>query len=266
MNREQLEWTSRAAAGTIDETDKWEWCRVLDMFEMYVMKGDESVSPHLVRDGFWESWITLWMMRNIGPGTVFYDVGANTGYYSLLALSQGAQVVSFEPNPTYYEMLLATKERHNLGSWRIHNVALSNRNGSAKLYVPRQLQGSASLSQIDPIWEVSEVTVQVKRADTMFAHAGAGRHLFKIDAEGEEEKIWEGLVGYLNRWPEQARPVVALEYTPEAYSPYFIKTLQDYGRIRMINTDGDGQDFDPYALNFIRDWLMLEITPHGRIL
>ena len=38
------------------------------------------------------------LQEKLKPGGVLYDVGANVGFYSLLAAPQGAQVFAFEPD------------------------------------------------------------------------------------------------------------------------------------------------------------------------
>lgn len=264
MKRQYLEWCGRQDAGPIDETDQWVWARVLGSFDMYVMKGDQSVAPHLVGDGFWESWVSTWMWNNIGPGGVFYDIGAHTGYYSLLAMWAGAHFCSsFEPNPDYYEMMLATRERNQIGSrWRINNVAMSDQKGTATLYVPKHLTGSASFSPIDAKYDVTEIEVETARMDESFGSAGAGIHTFKIDAEGAEEKIWDGLIGYLNRWGSLIdRTRVLLEYTPGSYSGDFLDKLEDYAELAWINEDGQREPVSREWVLSQTDWVMLCLQP-----
>lgn len=49
--------------------------------------------------GFVEITLTRFFLLNVKKGDVFYDVGANFGYYTALAEMLGAEVHSFEPNP-----------------------------------------------------------------------------------------------------------------------------------------------------------------------
>ena len=50
--------------------------------------------------GFGESAFTRFLIENTSKNDVFYDIGANYGYYSSLASTLGAEVHSFEPNPS----------------------------------------------------------------------------------------------------------------------------------------------------------------------
>src|SRR6266480_1129083 len=47
-------------------------------------------------DGSYELEVQRVLQERLKPGSVFYDVGANIGFYSLLAARQGAQVFAFE--------------------------------------------------------------------------------------------------------------------------------------------------------------------------
>lgn len=42
----------------------------------------------------WDFWSRL-----LGPGSIFVDVGANVGIYSILAAEKGSRVIAFEPDP-----------------------------------------------------------------------------------------------------------------------------------------------------------------------
>jgi hypothetical protein len=55
--------------------------------KMYVDTRDVSLAPHLLLDGYWEQWITNIFRELVKPGMTVVDVGANFGYYSVLAAS-----------------------------------------------------------------------------------------------------------------------------------------------------------------------------------
>jgi FkbM family methyltransferase len=77
-------------------------CRVLGNMKMFVDTRDHVLAPHLMTDGYWESWITLAMLRALKPGMVAVDVGANYGYSTILmgrCVGRTGKVISFEPNP-----------------------------------------------------------------------------------------------------------------------------------------------------------------------
>src|SRR5271165_2925357 len=59
--------------------------QVLDRFKMYVDTRDIGIAPHLLMGGHWEMWITKLFCDLLQPGMTVVDVGANFGYYTLLA-------------------------------------------------------------------------------------------------------------------------------------------------------------------------------------
>lgn len=257
MKRNVLEYQAKQGAGITESVGDYHRVRVLDDFEMYVHKDDGSVAPCLIRDGFWESWITIWVINNVGPGCVFHDIGANSGYYAFLAYRLGAQVSAYEPNPVYADMMRATKELSGLGdSFRISEVAVSNYNGEASLSIPLEMHGSASLNGIDPAYPTRKITVPVVRFDDYHSQGpGCGQRVFKIDAEGEEERILDGARVYLSKCIPS--PIIALEYTPGAYSDKFLFELRKDWLINWINYDGVEEPVDDDWLASQDDWRML---------
>ena len=53
--------------------------------KMYVDTRDQSLTPHILLDGDWEGNITKVFLANVKSGMHVVDIGANVGYYSLLA-------------------------------------------------------------------------------------------------------------------------------------------------------------------------------------
>jgi FkbM family methyltransferase len=71
------------------------------------------------------------------PGWTVFDVGANSGVYTVQQARRGAHVYAFEPNPDCYRRLQKSVRVNNLES-RVTaaNVALGAAAGSAELLVP----------------------------------------------------------------------------------------------------------------------------------
>lgn len=68
--------------------------------------------------------------REIGRESVSYDIGANVGFYSLLAARNGSRVLSFEPLPSNIAYL-REHARLNESAIQIHNLALCDSCGRA---------------------------------------------------------------------------------------------------------------------------------------
>jgi len=78
-----------------------------DNFYMYLDPSDYAVSGHLSIDNIWEPFETSLFKKFIKKNSVFIDIGAHIGYYSLLCASKAnnGTIVSFEPVPRNYNIL-----------------------------------------------------------------------------------------------------------------------------------------------------------------
>ena len=71
---------------------------------------DRFVSRQLRDQGIWEPFETTLVMASLAPGSVFVDVGANIGYFSVVAadiVGEDGQVLAFEPDPDNFALLQA---------------------------------------------------------------------------------------------------------------------------------------------------------------
>lgn len=258
LTPENVEWMGRLGAAVIKEDHDYKLARVLNSFDMYTMNGDSSVSPHLVNDGYWESWITSWIFNNVDADTDFYDVGANTGYYAFLAASLGASVVAFEPNIAYHEMMLCSMGTNGF-LMPVVSKAVSDKIGTAVLSVPDTLHGSGSITTdfVGSQWGGSNFEVSTTTLDIIIGELPPRRSkaVVKIDAEGAEQMIWNGAANMR----ESMAPTFLLEWTPESYSDDFYSCLTEYGDVMWLNHAGEEQPVDKDWLDWQTDWQMLVI-------
>ena len=107
-NRAAAEGMMRARCMVVPVDPVTALCRVLGRYKMYVDLRDTGFAPHLMFEGYWEYWITDFMWRNVKPGQVAVDVGANHGYYTVLLsdlVGPEGRVHAFEPNPRLAALL-----------------------------------------------------------------------------------------------------------------------------------------------------------------
>jgi hypothetical protein len=63
---------------------------------------DTGFGSHLLLEGYWEMWLTIFFARHLHPGITVIDVGANFGYYSVLfgaLVEDTGHIYAVEPNP-----------------------------------------------------------------------------------------------------------------------------------------------------------------------
>jgi FkbM family methyltransferase len=216
-SRNENEVAIRRLCNTVHVSGDAVLCRALGRYKMYVDPSDDGISPHLMLDGLWEVWVTEAMLGFVRPGMTAIDVGANLGYYTLLLadlVGGDGRVHAAEPNPRMMS-LLARSLRVNGFAGRVSLCPqpLSARSGEqVVLAVPAGLPQNGHL--IAPDVETAEIH-HVLTTTTLDDLIGDGPIDFiKIDAEGAEQAIWQGMARVLAR----RKPlVVFIEFTPDRY-------------------------------------------------
>jgi len=248
--------------------------KVLNRFPMYVEASDMSVTPHLVLDGSWEKIITEAFAARLKPGMTVVDVGANYGYYTLLAASHvgwdgrsntAGRVYAFEPNPRTFEVL--TKNVHVNGFQsivRLHSTAALDEQKKMPLHRMEKFVGTSSLfepvGQPEPDCDPAlRPLVDTVRLDDVIQEPV---DLMKMDAEGSEPLIFQGMRGILGRSPnltiflEFYVPMIRQTMAPSR----FLDEIRDLGfSIQWFTPWGALEPFDQkLALQYPRFDLLLE--------
>jgi FkbM family methyltransferase len=161
----------------------------------------------------------------------FVDVGANVGFYSLLAAITNPQirVVAFEPVPQIFDGLVRNVELNSLSHQiRCENLALSSRSGSATFFLPPtdnvDLESTGTL--LPDGWQAgakansARLLVQAERFDDYAQRAHISPDIVKIDVEDFEADVLDGM----RKTILQDRPFIVCEILPRPHGN--IRTLQ----------------------------------------
>jgi len=108
LPRDQFEDWCRLRSGSYPLEPETALCRVLGQFPFYADRQDRHFAPHLILDGYWESWIGMAMGRIVQPGWRCVDVGANHGYFTVLLsklVGDKGAVTALEPCSRTYRLL-----------------------------------------------------------------------------------------------------------------------------------------------------------------
>ncbi len=261
MSRELIEMMGRQGLRVSHLNSKTAIVRQLGWFDLYVDKKDGSLGTCLIRDGFWESWITAWMTRNILHDDVCVDVGANMGYYTGLMATcagRGGLVYAFEPQPMYVDSLLSSIELNGWEHVMVYDKALSDKFGVISLNIPGDMRGSASITikKFDDKWgEQTSYDVETITLDSLELERV---DLIKIDAEGAEPEIWRGMQETLKRNPEIT---VVMEWDSNNWgaekAQRFMEELESTMNITKIDTNSEEQPVDAFDLVHEGGWEML---------
>jgi len=126
----------------------------------------------------------------------FVDVGANFGFYSIIARLHAMRAVPVEPESTHAAFL--KRNEHVFG--KVLDIALSDKSGSLPIYTSRSNSGASSLVE-SPRFEKSKDTVTVRSFSETAANGDFGPvdqiRLIKIDVEGHEAQTVRGLHDFL---------------------------------------------------------------------
>jgi FkbM family methyltransferase len=175
------------------------------------------------------------------PGDVCVDVGANIGYFTLLAsrlVGPSGHVYALEPSPEIHATLTSNLERNDVTNVTALGVAAGDTNGEAEFYeADGRNRGASSLRPAserdadEP--ESSAIRVQVRRLDSVISSVHLPRlKLVKIDVEGYELEVMGGLEPLFVRG---ARPSILVELTPEWSGEKGSNYLEDFcARHRMM--------------------------------
>jgi FkbM family methyltransferase len=192
-------------------------CKVLARYKMYIDSTDMGIAPHLIMDGYWESWITKLMAQIIKPGYTCLDIGANFGYFSILMSelsSPSGKTFSFEPNPHIVSLLKATSFV-NGGKFEVIEAAVSEKQGEAVLTVNDRELGGGTIKPNELIPGRSQVNVQVISVDDFVQEKQLHRvDLIKIDVEGIEPLVFKGMQKTMAANPDIH---IIVEYSPSLY-------------------------------------------------
>src|SRR5262245_33163632 len=83
----------------------------LDDFGLYVMPND-YIGAHIDVHHSYEEHVTSVIRNELREGSIFLDLGANIGYFSMLACSlvkETGKVIAFEPNPQNLQLIYESK-------------------------------------------------------------------------------------------------------------------------------------------------------------
>lgn len=167
----------------------------------------------------------LHLLPDLVPaGRVAVDVGANKGVYTRLMAGLASHVHAFEPNPKAYKWLNRVLPENVTP----HPIALSDRDGSAVLYVPQKGRGysnqHSSLREITATRPHGAIAIETRTLDSC-ALSNVG--FIKIDVEGFEAEVLAGAT----RTIQQQHPTLLIEIEEKHTGRRIEETVEDVTRL-----------------------------------
>ncbi len=189
---------------------------VVNGMPMWVDTRDRVIATRLLGEGVWEPAETAAFLARVHEGMCVFDVGANIGYYTLLAaraVGPSGAVYAFEPEPRNFELLARNVAENGFTNVRLFNAAVSSRAGSARLHLDDANFGAHAFEAAS-VRTSSGRSVDVE-AVTLDGFAREARGfapgvLLKVDVQGAEALVvaggrellaLPGVAMFLELWP-----------------------------------------------------------------
>jgi FkbM family methyltransferase len=176
--------------------------------------GDIYISDCIRRTGRWEPFETQVFARLLQADVEFFDIGANIGWYSLLAgkrLESRGTVHAFEPVPENVALLARNVAANALNNVRVNPYALGRTNGTTPMFLSGDNKGDHRAYPSSKEGRHA-IPAGLRRLDAYFDRATRRPLLVKMDTQGFEYDVLLGMGDILARHP--AEIVMVIEFWP----------------------------------------------------
>jgi FkbM family methyltransferase len=147
--------------------------------------------------GTYELPVQAALADRVGAGGVVYDVGANIGFFTLLAarcVGPAGRVYAFEPVDRNAAAIERSVRLNGFATVEVFRNAVGASNGAADLNLARHIGGAVLATVGVPPDRRGSVTVEVVSLDSVIAERGLRPpSLVKIDVEGAELDVLSGM-------------------------------------------------------------------------
>jgi FkbM family methyltransferase len=130
-------------------------------------------------------------------GDVFYDVGANVGFFSIIAaklVGDNGQVYAFEPGSSNAVAVRHNAQLNNFNHIEVIEKAVSDKSGAGQLLLAKYSGGHTLATADAPPDLAGEVTVDLISIDDLIAQKQiAPPNFVKVDVEGAELNVLKGM-------------------------------------------------------------------------
>ncbi len=211
-----------------------------------VDRRDISIAPHLILRGLWEFEFGQFFRSLVRDGDVVFDIGANVGYFGLLASTENGEgdVHFFEANGELCKCLQRTIWLNGLQrrAYVTEAVVTDGESRTAEFYFIKDLWGSAGVYEVAGKGFTIGVETEQKKtlpATSIDAYCRDRQSwkcdVVKIDVEGNEEKVLKGMRETL-KMNRDMRFLV--EHTFGRYSPAYWDFLRTWFKGCYVCTEG----------------------------
>jgi FkbM family methyltransferase len=160
---------------------------------------DQHVSKDIAENGIWETYETQLILERLKPGISFVDVGANIGYYTLIAADQvgpSGFVAAFEPDPENFLLLEKNLAENDFCFVESVNAGLSDIQREGSLFLSNSNFGDHQI--YDAGDGRNSRTIRLLNGSDYLLDKVNKIDLLKIDTQGAESQVIAGLLPLLH--------------------------------------------------------------------
>lgn len=165
------------------------------------------------------------MAQHLKAGAVFYDVGANIGFLTIIGarlVGPQGRVYAFEPVPHNAAVVRRNAAMNHFENVEVVERALTSRSGVGELALAAYAGGAVLAEVATPPDSAGTMTVKLASIDDLIEKAGFRPPTFvKIDVEGAELDVLAGMV----RTAARFRPLILCEIDDAEPEPLQRKQL-----------------------------------------
>jgi FkbM family methyltransferase len=187
--------------------------------------------------GSWEPEVVKAVREHVAPGMTVLDVGAQSGFYSLLfsrLVGPEGHVVAFEPLPANFRLLEENLQLNGIGNVTVRREAVAERSGEMTLEFPHH----EAMLVAGPVLEEDNQGVMIVKGVSLDDCSLCSRRpvdFIKMDVEGAELQALKGARKLIDAW--HPCMIVELHYMGRPTGPHPAAVhLQELGyKIQWLN-------------------------------
>jgi len=184
-----------------------------------LVRPSEHIQQQLFWYGYYEKELGDLIKTSLKPGDVFLDMGANIGYFSLLAATKEptSKVFSFEPVINLFQKLEENISINHVKNITAFNIAVGEREEEKEIFISGSDNSGMSSFHQPENYSGKKEKVKVVTIDGWFKTAGVSKvDLVKLDIEGSELAALRGMAGVLQNF----KPLIIAEINPETLGTF----------------------------------------------
>jgi FkbM family methyltransferase len=210
----------------------------------------EMINQTLFLYGTFEISETRLIQALLTPGMTFIDVGANIGYYTVIAarlVGPNGGVHAFEPHPEVRRRLQENVRRNGYGNVVVHAQAMAAETGFVSFYASTVDQNQGISSILPGSGRAQALSVPSITLDEFAASLGGKRiDVIKMDVEGAEPQV---IAGGQRTLAGQDAPAIVFEATELGATGKALRTAGYHIR-RLHYTLGEGLQLPDASTSF----------------